>query len=79
MEHTEAEQYLQRFAATSPRRRRGVAAQAPVERIQQAALHHPDPFVRRGCLDFLDHHANEASALVFARALHDPVLRRTAR
>jgi HEAT repeat protein len=73
VEHTEAEQYLRRFAATSPRRRPRVAAQAPVERIQQAALRHPDPFVRRSCLEFLDHHANEASAAVFARALHDPV------
>jgi HEAT repeat protein len=72
-EHAEAEQYLRRFAATSPRRRSRVAADAPVERIQQAALHHADPFVRRGCLRFLDHYANEASALVFARALQDPV------
>jgi protein-S-isoprenylcysteine O-methyltransferase Ste14 len=72
-EHAEAEQYLRRFAATSPRRRSRVAADAPVERIQQAALHHADPFVRRGCLRCLDHYANEASALVFARALHDPV------
>jgi HEAT repeat protein len=73
VEHAEAEQYLRRFAATSLRRRSRVAADAPVERIQQAALHHADPFVRRGCLRFLDHYANEASALVFARALHDPV------
>jgi protein-S-isoprenylcysteine O-methyltransferase Ste14 len=79
VEHTaenaeaQAEQYLRRFAATSPRRRSRVAADAPIESIQQAALHHADPFVRRGCLGFLDHYANEASALVFARALHDPV------
>jgi hypothetical protein len=30
-------------------------------------------FVRRGCLGFLDHYANEASASVFALALRDPV------
>jgi HEAT repeat protein len=65
--------FLQQFAATSAKRRSSVAADAPIGRIQLAALHHPDPFMRRGCLGFLDHYASEASASVFARALRDPV------
>jgi HEAT repeat protein len=64
---------LQRFLATSTKRRSSVAAGAPIEQLQCAALHHPDPFVRRGCVDFLDHHANERSTSVFALALRDPV------
>lgn len=72
-EHTEAVHFLHRFEATSAKRRSSAAADAPVAQIQVAALHHPDPFVRRGCLGFLDHYANEASASVFALALRDPV------
>jgi HEAT repeats len=64
---------MQRFEATSAKRRSSVAADAPIVRIQRAALSHPDPFVRCGCLCFLDHYANEASASVFALALRDPV------
>jgi HEAT repeat protein len=71
--HASAVRFLQRFVATSAKRRSSVAADAPIGGIQLAALHHPDPFVRRGCLDFLDHYANEASEPVFARALRDPV------
>jgi hypothetical protein len=65
--------FLRRFVATPAKRRSSVAADAPIARIQVAALDHPDPFVRRGCLGFLDHYANEASASVFALALRDPV------
>lgn len=72
-EHAGAVRFLQRFVATSARRRSTVAADAPIGQIQRAALHHPDPFVRRGCLGFLDHYANEASASVSALALRDPV------
>jgi hypothetical protein len=72
-DHAAAVRFLQRFEATSAKRRSSVAADAPVGQIQLAALHHPDPFVRRGCLGFLDHYANEASASVFAGALRDPV------
>ena len=59
-----------------PRRRNDGRRSQPTLRfgqIQLAALHHPDPFLRRGCLGFLDHYANEASASVFALALRDPV------
>jgi hypothetical protein len=65
--------FLQRFLATSAKRRSSVATDAPISQIQFAALHHPDPFVRRDCVGFLDHYANEASAWVFASALRDPV------
>jgi GNAT superfamily N-acetyltransferase len=68
-----AARFLQRFAATLAKRRSSVAADAPIGQIQLAALHHPDPFVRRGCLDFLDHYANETSTSIFALALRDPV------
>jgi len=71
--HTDAVRFLQRFEATSAKRRSSVAADAPIGQIQVAALQHPDPFVRRACLGFLDHYANEASASVFAVALRDPV------
>jgi HEAT repeat protein len=46
---------------------------APVAAIQSAALGHQDPFVRRSCLFFLDHYANDQSMAVFAQALHDPI------
>jgi hypothetical protein len=54
-----AVRFLQRFEATSAKRRSSVAAHAPIGQFQLAALHHPDPFVRPGCLGFLDHYANE--------------------
>lgn len=70
---TAVESFLRRFQATSANKRSRVASEAPVDQIQAAALDHPDPFVRRRCLVFLDRYANEASTVVFARALHDPV------
>jgi HEAT repeat protein len=71
--HAEAVSFLQRFGAMSTKRRPSVAAGAPIGQLQAAALRHPDPFVRRACLDFLDHYANEDSTSVFALALRDPV------
>ncbi len=44
-----------------------------VRDVQEAALQHPDPHIRRSCLWLLDHHANDASMPVFARALEDDV------
>ena len=70
---SEVDAFLERLATVRPEHRSRVAAQAPVAQIQAAALSHPVPFVRRSCLDFLDHHANDVSTSVFARALHDPV------
>ena len=62
-----------RMRATSAKRRSRVAARAPLDRIKRAALHHPDAFVRRDCVAFLDHYANDDSVDVFASALADPV------
>lgn len=44
-----------------------------VRDVQVAAVHHPDPHIRRSCLWLLDHHANDVSMPVFARALEDDV------
>ena len=44
---------------------------AVLEDLQTAALHHPDPQIRRYCLVILDHHANDASMHVFVSALED--------
>ena len=41
--------------------------------VQVAALHHPDPHIRRSCLWLLDHHANDVSMPVFAQAMTDDV------
>ncbi|MGI9119139.1 MAG: HEAT repeat domain-containing protein [Acidimicrobiales bacterium] len=41
--------------------------------MQWAALHHGDPWVRRSCLGFLDHHAADGSGPIFMAALDDPV------
>jgi HEAT repeat protein len=71
--HAEAVSFLQRFLATSTKRRSSVAAGAPIVQLQAAALQHRDPFMRRSCLGYLDHHANEDSISVFALALRDPV------
>jgi len=70
---TEVQAFLARFNTTAPKRRSRVAAQAPLRQLQEGALHHADPFVRRRCLAFLDHYASDASAHVFAQALADPV------
>ena len=47
----------------------------PVEAMQDAALFHANPRVRRECLSVLDHFASDASVDVFRRALRDPVPR----
>ena len=70
---TDVDDFLAGFAQIPARKRSRAAERAPLPRLQLAAREHPDPFVRRACLDFLDHHANEASAVVFAAALSDPV------
>lgn len=65
--------FLARFTAAPAHKRSRVASKAPLERMQEAALNHPDPFVRRSCIGFLDHYGNDESAPVFARALEDPI------
>jgi len=68
-----AQDFFDRFAGSTARQRSRVVARAPLHDVQVAALRHPDPFVRRWCLFFLDHYANDASMAVFAAALRDPV------
>jgi hypothetical protein len=72
-EFADVNAFFARYVAAPPKRRSRVAAEAPVGRVQEAALHHTDPFVRRDCLGFLDHYANDQSAEIFALALADPV------
>ncbi len=65
--------YLKRFSSAAARQKTQLASRAPLDDLHVAALQHADPFVRRACVFFLDHYANEASTAVFAGALHDPV------
>jgi HEAT repeat protein len=65
--------FLKAFFAATAKQKPRLVKKAPLADLQAAALHDPDPFVRRTCLFFLDHYANEACTQVFAEALHDPV------
>jgi hypothetical protein len=69
----EATEFLHRFFSGTAKQRARLVPKAPLAAIQRAALGHQDPFMRRGCLFFLDHYANDESMGIFARALHDPV------
>jgi len=67
---------VDRFFGGRPRRngkRAWVPSARTVSDLQVAALRHPDPHIRRTCLWVLDHHANDESVPVFARALEDDV------
>jgi HEAT repeat protein len=65
--------FLRDFFSGTARQRSRRLAKAPLRAIQVAALRHPDPFTRKGCLFFLDHYANDQSIAVFRAALADPV------
>jgi hypothetical protein len=65
--------FLQRFFASTLKQQSRLLKRAPLGDIQAMALHHQDAFIRRDCLFFLDHYANDASTATFAEALHDPV------
>jgi HEAT repeat protein len=65
--------YLKRFFSATSKQKSRLVKKVPLANLQAASLHHPDPFIRRECLFFLDHYANEASTAVFAEALRDPV------
>ena len=66
--------FLRRFEHTEPAQRvKILAAGVPVAAPQHVALHHDDPWLRRRCLDLLDHHAADDSTDVFLAALDDPV------
>lgn len=68
-----ATDFFARFGKSTARQRSRLVSHAPLSDIHIAALKHPDPFVRRGCLGFLDHYANDASMPVFTAALRDPI------
>ncbi|MCU1599716.1 MAG: hypothetical protein JWO22_425 [Frankiales bacterium] len=65
--------FFSRFASGTAKQRARLVTRAPLDDIHTAALRHPDPFVRRWCLGYLDHYANDQSMHVFAIALRDPV------
>ena len=65
--------FLHRWQALPHRQKHPVTGEIPFSDMQFAAVHHPDPWVRRGCLYFLDHYANETSTHTFLAALDDPV------
>ena len=65
--------FYAKYASGTARQRAKTVARAPLREIQLSAVRHPDPFVRRWCLFFLDHHANDESMPVFADALRDPI------
>jgi HEAT repeat protein len=65
--------YLGRFFSSTSRQKSRLIKKAPLQDVYAVALHPPDPWVRRDCLFFLDHYANDASTAVFAEALRDPV------
>lgn len=69
----QAERFMRRWSATSVPARSRLVPDAPLVAIQSAAVGHPDPWLRRRCLGYLDHYANDASVRVFAAALHDPI------
>lgn len=68
-----ADSYLKRFFSATAKQKSTLARKAPLTELQSVALHYPDAFVRRACLFFLDHYANESSTGVFVEALRDPV------
>jgi hypothetical protein len=72
-EITEATEFLRRFFRETARQRSRLVPKAPLGAIQTTARHSDDPFLRRQCLFFLDHYANDASMATFADALGDPV------
>ncbi|MDT3444894.1 HEAT repeat domain-containing protein [Pseudofrankia sp. BMG5.37] len=65
--------FLRRWREAPVKQRFRLVPDMPVGAIRVAAIHHSDPWVRRACLAFLDHHANDASTRTFLDALADPV------
>lgn len=72
-EAAEATRFLDRYAATSPRRRSRVAAEAPAGALHTAAVDGPGPFVGRAGVGLFDDHAGGAFRAVFVVALRDVV------
>jgi HEAT repeat protein len=68
----EVSDFFRRLRALPKKRRHALMAELPVAPMQTAALRHPDPWVRRATMFFLDHYANDASTPTFLAALDDP-------
>lgn len=69
------EHFLRQWEAADKHTRQRFAPRGaiPVSALQRVALSHQDPWIRRKCLDTLDHHAADVSTPVFLAALDDPV------
>jgi hypothetical protein len=65
--------FLHRWSAVPHNQKHALTNEIPLSDMQVAAVHHPDPWVRRVCLFFLDHYANDTSTHTFLAALDDPV------
>ncbi len=67
------EGFFQAWESASHRKQERLRATVPIAEMQQAAIDHEDPWVRRPCLGFLDHYAPDSSTAVFVKALDDSV------
>jgi HEAT repeat protein len=65
--------FVSRCRALTNKKRHFVASEIPLAEMRAAAVRHQDPWVRRTCLSFLDHYANDESTTTFLAALDDPV------
>jgi HEAT repeat protein len=65
--------FHRRWNALPNKQRYQLVPEVPIPDMQLAAIADPDPWLRCGCLSFLDHYANDKSSDVFLRALDDPV------
>jgi HEAT repeat protein len=71
LEH--AVMFLRRWNSLPNKQAPRLAPEIPIAAMRVAAVRHPDPWVRRSCLSFLDHYANDESTDTFLAALADPV------
>jgi HEAT repeat protein len=69
----EADEFLRRWSERPNKQRHRLAPEILIPALQVAAVQHPDPWLRRSALFFLDHYANAASTATFLAALDDPV------
>jgi hypothetical protein len=65
--------FFRRWNALPNKQRYQLVPEVPIPEMQLAAIADPNPWLRCGCLSFLDHYANDESIHVFLGALDDPV------
>jgi hypothetical protein len=68
----EVNDFLRRLRALPNKQRHTLIPELPLAQMRTAAVRHPDPWVRRATMFFLDHYANDASTSTFLAALDDP-------